>query len=75
MVAQQDYKRAAELSKQAGFDGVEIHGANGYLVDQFLESKTNQRTDQYGGSIENQYRFLGEVLGAVLEVRVAIRLR
>eukprot|EP00045_Choanoeca_perplexa_P003697 m.32733 g.32733 ORF g.32733 m.32733 type:complete len:380 (+) comp12179_c0_seq2:87-1226(+) len=73
-----DYKRAAEMSKEAGFDGVEIHAANGYLIDQFLQAKTNHRTDGYGGSIENQYRFLGEVVTAVLEVfpanRVGVRL-
>ena len=73
-----DYKAAAERAKLAGFDGVEIHGANGYLIDQFLQSKTNQRQDQYGGSIENRLRFLKEVLEAVLTVwpanRVAVRL-
>ena len=69
---QQDFKRAAELSKQAGFDGVEIHGANGYIVDQFLQSKTNKRTDKYGGSMENRYRFLEEVLTGVLEVTTAV---
>jgi N-ethylmaleimide reductase len=49
-----DYLRATERAKEAGFDGVEIHAANGYLIDNFLQSKTNQRTDQYGGSIENR---------------------
>ncbi len=48
----EDYRRAAKLAHVAGFDGVEIHGANGYLIDQFLQSKTNHRTDAYGGSIE-----------------------
>ena len=57
-----DYAKAAALARSAGFDGVEIHGANGYLIDQFLQSKSNQRTDEYGGSIENRNRFLLEVL-------------
>lgn len=73
-----DYRRAAERAKVAGFDGVEIHSANGYLLDQFLQSKTNQRTDAYGGSVENRYRFLGEVVEAVMGVfpsgRVAVRI-
>lgn len=74
----EDYRGAARRAKEAGFDGVEIHAANGYLIDQFLQSKTNQRTDVYGGSIENRFRFLREVLEAVLTVwpagRVAVRL-
>jgi N-ethylmaleimide reductase len=74
----EDYRRAAERAKAAGFDGVEIHAANGYLINQFLDSKTNQRTDQYGGSVENRYRFLQEVTEAVLTVwpadRVGVRL-
>jgi N-ethylmaleimide reductase len=73
-----DYRRAAERAQQAGFDGVEIHSANGYLLDQFLQSKTNHRTDAYGGSIENRYRCLGEVVDAVTGVfpanRVGVRL-
>lgn len=73
-----DYKRAAERARQAGFDGVEVHSANGYLLDTFLQSKTNHRSDDYGGSIENRYRLLGEVVAAVTEVwgpkRVAVRL-
>ncbi len=73
-----DYSRAAENAKVAGFDGIEIHSANGYLLDTFLQSKTNQREDQYGGSIENRFRLLREVLEAVTEVwpanRVAVRL-
>lgn len=60
-----DYGAAAARAKEAGFDGVEIHAANGYLIDQFLQSRTNRRTDLYGGSIENRYRFLGEVVAAV----------
>lgn len=74
----EDYRYGAERSKAAGFDGVEIHSANGYLLDQFLQSKTNHRTDVYGGSIENRYQFLGEVVHAVTKVfpanRVAVRL-
>ena len=63
-----DYRKAAVNAKDAGFSGVEVHGANGYLINQFLDSKTNHREDQYGGSIENRYRFFKEVLEAVLEV-------
>lgn len=72
------FKRGAELAKAADFDGVEIHSANGYLLDQFLQSKTNHRTDAYGGSIENRYRLLHEVVQAVAEVfpanRIGVRL-
>ncbi len=64
----EDYGRAASNAKAAGFDGVEIHAANGYLIDQFLRSKSNVRTDTYGGSAANRVRFLGEVLDAVLNV-------
>ena len=74
----EDYRQAAARAKDAGFDGVEIHAANGYLIDQFLQSKTNQRQDQYGGSLENRYRFLKEIVEAILTVwpaeRVGIRL-
>jgi 2,4-dienoyl-CoA reductase-like NADH-dependent reductase (Old Yellow Enzyme family) len=73
-----DYKLAAERAKEAGFDGIEIHSANGYLLDTFLQSKTNTRTDAYGGSIENRFRLLREIVEAVCEVwgdyRVAVRL-
>ena len=62
------YRVAAENAKAAGFDGVEIHGANGYLLDQFLQSSTNQRTDQYGGSVENRARLLLEVTDAAIDV-------
>lgn len=62
------FKEAAANAKQAGFDGVEIHGANGYLLDQFLQDKTNQRTDQYGGSLEKRARFMLEVTDAVCSV-------
>ena len=64
----EEYRQAAANAKEAGFDGVEIHGANGYLIDEFLQSKTNHRTDSYGGSIANRYRFLKEVVEAVLSV-------
>jgi N-ethylmaleimide reductase len=60
-----DYRRAAARARAAGFDGVEVHAANGYLIDQFLQSKTNLRTDDYGGSIEKRARFLREVVEAV----------
>ena len=62
-----DYREAARLSKIAGFDGIEVHAANGYLIDQFLQDGVNDRTDGYGGSIENRMRFLEEVLDAVAE--------
>ena len=62
------YRIGAENAKAAGFDGVEIHGANGYLLDQFLQSSTNQRNDNYGGSLENRARLLLEVTDAVIEV-------
>ncbi|TWT97087.1 N-ethylmaleimide reductase [Botrimarina colliarenosi] len=71
------YRQAAKRAKAAGFDGVEIHGANGYLIDEFLQSKTNHRTDAYGGSIENRYRFLDEIVQAIGEVyptsRIGVR--
>ena len=73
-----DFRQAAVNAKLAGFDGLEIHGANGYLIDQFLRDGTNQRTDAYGGSIENRARFLKEVVESVIEVfgasRVGVRL-
>ncbi len=62
------YRKGAENAKRAGFDGVEIHGANGYLLDQFLQDSTNQRDDQYGGSLENRARLMLEVTDAVLGV-------
>ena len=62
------YRHGAENAKAAGFDGVEIHGANGYLLDQFLQSSTNQRNDQYGGSVENRARLLLEVTDATISV-------
>lgn len=63
-----DFKQAAIHAKAAGFDGVELHAANGYLVDQFLQSSTNLRDDEYGGSVENRVRFLLEVVDALIEV-------
>lgn len=73
-----DYAHAAENAKKAGFDGVQLHGANGYLVDQFLRDGTNLRDDRYGGSAENRTRFLREVLEALIGVwgadRVGVRL-
>lgn len=62
------YRLGAENAKKAGFDGVEVHGANGYLLDQFLQTSTNQRTDQYGGSLENRARLLLEVTDACIAV-------
>jgi N-ethylmaleimide reductase len=73
-----DYAHAAENAKRAGFDGVEIHAANGYLIDQFLRDGTNKRTDAYGGPIENRARFALEVVDAILKTwsnsRLGIRL-
>jgi N-ethylmaleimide reductase len=63
----QEYVHAARMAKEAGFDGVEVHGANGYLIDEFLQSSTNQRSDAYGGTMENRVRFLEEVLKALID--------
>jgi N-ethylmaleimide reductase len=72
------FRQAAKNALKAGFDGVEIHGANGYLLEQFLQSRSNQRTDQYGGSIENRARLLLEITQAAIDVwgaaRVGVRL-
>lgn len=62
------FKKGAENAKKAGFDGVELHGANGYLLDQFLQDSTNQRTDKYGGSIENRARLMLEAVDAAAEI-------
>ena len=73
-----DYKAGAQRAKDADFDGVEIHGANGYLLDQFLRDSANKRTDIYGGSVQNRARLLCEVIEAVVSVwgsdRVGVRL-
>ena len=72
------FRQAARNALRAGFDGVEIHGANGYLIEQFLQSHTNLRTDRYGGSVANRTRFLMEITQAVIDVwgveRVGVRL-
>lgn len=64
----QAYRHGAQMAKEAGFDGVEVHAANGYLLDQFLQDSTNHRTDQYGGSLENRARLLLEVVDACIEI-------
>ena len=73
------YAQAAEDAvRRAGFDGIEVHGANGYLVEQFLNDRTNKRTDDYGGSVENRARFALEVIDAIVarigQTKTAIRL-
>ena len=72
------YRQAAENAERAGFDGVEVHGANGYLLDQFLQDGSNKRTDQYGGSIENRARMVLEAVDQAISVwgngRVGVRL-
>jgi N-ethylmaleimide reductase len=74
----EDFRQAARNAKSAGFDGVEVHGANGYLLDQFLQDCTNLRTDHYGGSVENRARLLFEVVDAIAGVlgreRVGVRI-
>ena len=74
----EQFRRGAAMAQAAGFDGVEIHSANGYLLDQFLQDKSNRRTDEYGGPIENRLRFLSEVIDIVATVwpreRIGIRL-
>lgn len=72
------FQRGAEMAKRAGFDGVEVHGANGYIIDQFLRDGSNRRTDAYGGSVQNRMRLLNEILDAMCAVwparRVGVRL-
>lgn len=63
-----DYRHAAQCAKSAGFDGVEIHAANGYLLDQFIRSSVNKRDDQYGGTLENRLRLLNEIIDVISEV-------
>jgi N-ethylmaleimide reductase len=74
----EQYRAAAQRAKKAGFDGIELHAANGYLIDQFLQDGSNKRTDRYGGSIENRARFLFEVVDAVTKVwpsdRIGVRI-
>jgi len=74
----EQFRLAAEMAKHVGFDGIEVHGANGYIIDQFLRDGSNQRTDVYGGSVENRLRLLNEILDAVCTVwtvdRVGVRL-
>ncbi|WP_299875598.1 alkene reductase [uncultured Cocleimonas sp.] len=74
----EEYRQAALNAMEAGFDGVELHAANGYLINQFIDSEANNRTDEYGGSIENRLRFLGEVVAALVDAvgadRVGVRL-
>jgi N-ethylmaleimide reductase len=74
----EDYKKAAIRAMDAGFEGVELHAANGYLVDQFLQNGSNQRTDEYGGSVKNRTRFLSEIVTALISVwgpdRVGVRI-
>lgn len=74
----EDFRAAAQRGLEAGFDGIEIHGANGYLIDQFLQDGSNQRTDAYGGSVEKRSRFLLDITRAVMSVwgseKVAVRL-
>ena len=64
----EDYRRAAENAKRAGFDGVEVHSANNYLLEQFVRDSTNKRTDRYGGSVENRLRFPLDVVGLSIDV-------
>lgn len=72
------YRTAARNAKEGGFDGIELHSANGYLLDEFLQSSSNKRTDAYGGSVDNRYRLLGEVIEACKEIfpshRIGVRL-
>lgn len=72
-----EFTKSAKLAKEAGFDFVEIHGAHGYLISQFLSPLSNLRTDEYGGSIENRYRFLGEIIKSIknsVDIDIHIRI-
>ena len=73
-----EYRQAARNAVDAGFDGIELHAANGYLINQFIDSESNQRTDEYGGSLENRLRFLQQVTQAVCDEigaeRIGVRL-
>jgi len=73
-----EYRQAALNALEAGFDGIELHAANGYLINQFIDSEANNRTDEYGGSTENRLRFLGEVIAAMADTigadRIGVRL-
>jgi 2,4-dienoyl-CoA reductase-like NADH-dependent reductase (Old Yellow Enzyme family) len=64
----ESYRRAAKNAQDAGFDGVELHGGNGYLLDQFLQDSANRRTDEYGGPIENRARLMLEATDAAISV-------
>lgn len=74
----EQFRRGAEMAKRAGFDGIEVHGANGYIIDQFLRDGSNQRSDEYGGNVENRMRLLNQILDAVCTVwtvdQVGVRL-
>ena len=74
----QDYIKAATYSKEAGFDGIEIHAGNGYLIDSFLQSHSNKRTDNYGGNVENRLRLLNRILDGVFTIypstKIGVRL-
>ncbi len=74
---QDDFVNAAKNAKEAGFDGIELHGANGYIIDQFLRKSSNQRTDEYGGTPQNRIRFLIEILERIVEIfppsRIGVR--
>lgn len=63
------FQKAARAAIECGFDGIEIHGANGYVIDQFLKSSCNKRTDAYGGSVKNRCRFCLEILDAISQVQ------
>ena len=72
---QDDFVNSVKLAKQAGFDFVEIHGAHGYLINQFLSPLSNQRNDEYGGSLEKRYKFLGDILKAIKNIDIDVHIR